>query len=72
MTFTKKHRYLHYNLFFRPLIDDDEDEEFEKFLDELPEEDDAIDVERFIYSDKFIKDHEYDDAHVSSYCANTQ
>ena len=25
-----------------------------------------------IYSDKFIKDHEYDDAHVSSYCANTQ
>ena len=26
-------------LFYRPLIEDDEDEEFQTFLDELPEED---------------------------------
>ena len=58
--------------FYRPLIEDDEDEEFQTFLDELPEEDNEPDVDRFIYSDKFIKDAEYDDAHVSSYCANTQ
>ena len=37
---------------FPPLIDDDEDEEFEKFLSELEEEDPNED--EFVINDKFI------------------
>ena len=60
---------------FPPLIDDDEDEEFEKFLSDLEEQD--PDEDEFVINDKFIAD--FDDKEddminaddvVSAYCRN--
>ena len=59
---------------FPPLIDDDEDEEFEKFLNDLEEKD--PDEDEFAINDRFIAD--FDDKEedmsmedvVSSYCRN--
>ena len=59
---------------FPPLIDDDEDEEFEKFLSELEEEDPNED--EFVVNDKFIADFDdkedamNEDDVVSAYCRN--
>ena len=60
---------------FPPLIDDDEDEEFEKFLHDLEEKD--PDEDEFAINDRFIAN--FDDKEedmiteedvVSSYCKN--
>ena len=40
---------------FPPLLDDDEDEEFEMYLRELPEEEEP-DEEQFVVNDRFIAD----------------
>ena len=59
---------------FPPLIDDDEDEEFEKFLSELEEQDPNED--EFVVNDKFIADFDdkedamNEDDVVSAYCRN--
>ena len=60
---------------FPPLIDDDEDEEFEKFLDDLEEKDPNED--EFVINDRFIADFDdkeedmiTEDDVVSSYCRN--
>ena len=59
---------------FPPLIDDDEDEEFEKFLSELEEQDPNED--EFVINDKFIADFDdkedaiTEDDVVSAYCRN--
>ena len=59
---------------FPPLIDDDEDLEFEKFLGEL-EEQDPNEAE-FVINDKFIADFDdkedmiTEDDVVSAYCRN--
>ena len=55
------------------MIDDDESEEFQNFLDGLDEEDDDEDedpdVEQFIRNDKFIQDYEINDTDtISSFC----
>ena len=67
--------YLVFINFFRPLIDDDESEEFQNFLDGLDEEDEEgdedPDVEQFIRNDKFIQDYEINDTDtISSFCRN--
>ena len=62
-----------------PLIDEDENDEFQKFLDGIDEEDDNDDedpdqdkepnVEQFIRNDKFIQDYEINDTDtISSFC----
>ena len=56
------------------MIDDDESEEFQTFLDGLAEEeeDEVIEepnVEDFIRNDRFIQDYESNDT-ISSYCRN--
>ena len=64
---------LYLYIFFRPLIDDDESEEFQAFLDGLDEEeeegDEDLDIEQFIRNDKFIQDYEIKDTDtISSFC----
>ena len=56
------------------MIDDDENEEFQAFLDGLAEEeeDEVIEepnVENFIRNDRFIQDYGSNDT-ISSYCRN--
>ena len=46
---------------FPPLLEDDEDEDFEKFLaslDEEPEEEEDPDEDQFAFNDRFIQDFE--------------
>ena len=56
---------------YSPLIDEDEDDEFQKFLDDIDEEDDDDDqepnVDQFIRNDKFIQDYGSNDT-ISSFC----
>ena len=60
---------------FPPLLSDDEDEDFEKFLSDLPEEE--PDEEEFIINDRFIADFNdkdedmiTEDDVVSTFCRN--
>ena len=52
--------------YYRPLIKDDETEEFEQFLNDLPEEAENTDpnVEEFIRNDSFIRDFDDDDSYA--------
>ena len=51
---------------FGPLIKDDEIDEFEQFLNDLPEEGEDIDpnVDDFVQNDRFIRDFDDDDSNV--------
>lgn len=52
---------------FGPLIKDDETEEFEQFLNDLPEEgEDTTDpnVDEFIQNDRFVRDFDDDDSNM--------
>ena len=50
---------------FPPLLEDDEDEDFEKFLDSLEEEpeeeEEEPDTEEFAFNDRFIQDFDDND-----------
>ena len=52
---------------FGPLIKDDEIDEFEQFLNDLPEEgeDTEPNVDEFVQNDRFIRDFDDDDSNLS-------